>query len=310
MVLSGTLRRFLPSGRKVDATVVEQSLRPALPLPDGVTEDQILEFMLSMELADAPRQEMENYCRQDWRRFVYTFGLVRDLQGRCLELGANPYFTTMLLKRYTSLDLTLANYFGPDFQASATQHATVAGRGSGARDTVQFPFVHFNCEQERFPFDDATFDVVLFCEILEHLQLDPVGVLREINRVLKPGGHLVLTTPNVARLENVAKLITGANIYDPYSGYGAYGRHNREYTRHELAKLLEYCGFQTEQAFTADVHGNPAADYLPLESFAHLVSFRQHDLGQYLFTRSRRVSAGQRKRPQWLFRSFGPDELE
>lgn len=44
------------------------------------------------------------------------------------------------------------------------------------------------------PFKAATFDVVLFSEVLEHLA-DPQLALVEIARVLKPGGKLILTTP-------------------------------------------------------------------------------------------------------------------
>jgi SAM-dependent methyltransferase len=105
------------------------------------------------------------------------------------------------------------------------------------------------------------FDVVLFCEILDHLLVDPVAALREIHRVLRPGGTLVLTTPNVARLESVARLLAGANIYDPYSGHGPYGRHNREYTMSELEQLLIAAGFVVDSAFSADVHPNDAYRY-------------------------------------------------
>ena len=83
----------------------------------------------------------------------------------------------------------------------------------------------------------ASFDFVLFCEIIEHLLMNPLHALREIHRVLEPGGLLVLTTPNVARLGNVLRWSRGDNIYDPYSGFGPYGRHNREYTLHELDRL-------------------------------------------------------------------------
>ncbi len=36
----------------------------------------------------------------------------------------------------------------------------------------------------------------------------------------------------VSRLENVCRMIAGVNIYDPYSGYRPYGRHNRENNKH------------------------------------------------------------------------------
>ena len=58
-----------------------------------------------------------------------------------------------------------------------------------------FNFNLFNSETDHFPYEEATFDVVLFCEILEHLILDPIRAISEINRVLKQGGYLILTTP-------------------------------------------------------------------------------------------------------------------
>ncbi|ODU36093.1 MAG: hypothetical protein ABS97_01805 [Lysobacteraceae bacterium SCN 69-320] len=43
---------------------------------------------------------------------------------------------------------------------------------------------------------DDSVDVVLFTEILEHITFNPVALWREIHRVLKPGGRIVVTTPN------------------------------------------------------------------------------------------------------------------
>ncbi len=53
-----------------------------------------------------------------------------------------------------------------------------------------------NIENDRFPFSDNVFDLVIFAEIIEHLLNDPCRVMREIKRVLKPNGTLILTTPN------------------------------------------------------------------------------------------------------------------
>jgi SAM-dependent methyltransferase len=267
-------------------------------------------FFGSLELEAAPKQELENYWRQDWRRFVYTYGLARDLAGDALELGANPYFTTMLLRQFTRLDLTLANYFGPQFQAHVEQRLSFANAANGEPESVTLAFHHFNIEDATFPFPAESFDVVLFCEILEHMQMDPVKVLLEIKRVLKPRGRLILTTPNVARLENVCRLVAGANIYDPYSGYGPYGRHNREYNKHELSLLLQYCGFHVESLFSADVHPNHAPDFFPVEKLEPFLRSRESDLGQYLFSRSRNDRPAGVKRPAWLYRSYPPTDLE
>ncbi len=51
------------------------------------------------------------------------------------------------------------------------------------------------------PYPDAAFDLVILCEVAEHLPTE-IPVVAEIGRVLAPGGHLVLSTPNVARLHS------------------------------------------------------------------------------------------------------------
>lgn len=283
---------------------------PGLPLPEGVSESELFNFLQSVLVSDAPPQEMANYCQQDFRRFVYTYGLVRDLSGKCLELGANPYFTTVLLQEFTSLKLSLANYFGSYFGSQIVQEVTYCGYKSGEKLSIKFESSHFNIEEERFPFEDAEFDVVLFCEIIEHLLMNPVAVLKEIKRVLKPNGALILTTPNVSRLENVTKMIAGVNIYDPYSGYGPYGRHNREYNQHELYLLLDYLGFTLDAMFTADVHQNNAGCYSSVSQIEPFLKHRELGLGQYIFMRALNTGKARERKPAFLYRSYPADELE
>lgn len=280
-----------------------------MPLPPAYDQQRLFDFLKTVRPANAPEQEMQSYCAEDWRRFVYTWGMVRDLNGNALELGSNPYFTTALLFEFTNLSITCANYFGEANAHRSTDTMLYRDPANGEARQRDLTFANFNIEHERFPFEDARFDVVLFCEILEHLTQDPCRALREIRRVLREGGRLILTTPNVARLENVARLIAGANLYDPYSGYGPYGRHNREYTRHELSLILDWAGFDIEQAFTADVHPERSRDFynVPMGLFS---AVRMHDLGQYIFIRAKAVRQPHARRPAWLYRSYPTGELE
>lgn len=297
-------------------------LRPPLPLPDGVSEDPLFNWLKHVRVEGAPK-EIANYCVSDFRRFVYTFGLVRkaskDIQGgkgRCLELGGNPYFTTMLLKEFTPHELVLANYFGEQHPKGVlSQNVDYLEFQPNHQDRAKprrigFEYHHFNIENDTFPFEDASFDIILFCEIIEHLLMDPAKVLREIKRVLRPGGQLILTTPNVGRLENVARMLSGANIYDPYSGYGPYGRHNREYNKHELNMLLTYLGFTIQEMFSADVHENNASHFFDLTAYQDQLKFREADLGQYIFLRAIFSGRDKGKKPSWLYRSYPADELD
>ena len=249
-------------------------LSPPLPLPAGVSESQLFDFITSVRVRDAPKAEMLAYATCDFRRFVYTWWLASDVKGKCLELGGNPYFTTMLLRKFTDLDINLANYFGQISNGEHTQSVEYYELQNRKKKTETFSFQHFNIEDDKFPYSDGEFDLVIFAEIIEHLQNDPCKVLREIKRVLKPNGTLILTTPNVARLENVTRLISGANIYDPYSGYGPYGRHNREYNRYELDQLLKFEGFEPTIMFTADVHANNANHFFDIKKISGFASFQ------------------------------------
>jgi SAM-dependent methyltransferase len=285
-------------------------LTPELPLPAGVPRDRLYRFLDSVRVRGGPKEELDIYCATDFNRFVYTYGLVRDLQGACLELGANPYFTTMLLRQFTDVDVTLANYFGPAFADPVIQEVMYEDFETGARMGTSLESRHFDVEAGSFPLPSAAFDVVLFCEIIEHLIVDPLAALREIKRVLRPDGVLILTTPNVNRLENVARMIAGANIYDPYSGYGPHGRHNYEYNKHELFLVLQHLGFEILEMFSADVRENRAAGFCSVEALEPLLRFREHDLGQYIFVKARSSAPARERKPAFLYRSFPPDELE
>ena len=113
-----------------------------------------------------------------------------------------------------------------------------------------------NIESDRFPFKDNFFDFVLCTEVLEHLPQSPLHAINEIRRVLMPQGKLLLTTPNIARSINRAKMLLGKSVTYPLSqvlendgeGSNIYHRHNREYTLKELATLLSHAHFSVDVA--------------------------------------------------------------
>lgn len=277
-----------------------------LSLPSGTSEHELFEWLATVRI-DGNAAELQGYLKSDFRRFLYTLGLFCHIDGRqrqALEFGASPYFMTMLGRQFTEFEWTYSNYFGVQQVCGVnSQNVNYRDFSRNHEMTMVLNYHHFNSEADRYPLPDESFDLVLYCEILEHLTNDPCHALRRIRNLIKPGGHLVLTTPNVARAENVTRLLDGANLYDPYSGYGPYGRHNREYTCEELRRLLSYVGFEVEDIFTSDVHPYTQTVKSDGSDLSRLLASRSQDLGQYIFVRARKTGEEGQKLPHWLYRS-------
>lgn len=92
------------------------------------------------------------------------------------------------------------------------------------------------------------YDLVLFCEIVEHIPLDPVEQFRKLKRFLKPGGKLLVTTPNVASASRCLQLLRGKNINQPaallFSPVSAENSavHRREYVMSEMVEAMRKAG--------------------------------------------------------------------
>ena len=308
------LRRLMrrASGSNGATLIDPRAYQPALPLPEGFSKQRILDILTAVSVDNSAHGELYGYAAGDCERFLHTLALVpSEARGHLIEIGANPYFTTLLLRRFRpDLELSLVNYFGPGNKEG--RQAIVFPGFDGAQERFDFDYKNVNIETESLPHADASFDYMLFCEVFEHLTNDPLRAMIELKRVLKHGGSLIMTTPNAARLENVVAFIEGRNMYDQYSAYGPYGRHNREYTRHELFTFMTHCGFDLEISFTANVH----PDIPPQAVKANTVNLvlsqtknREYDLGQYLFTRWVNSRPANPKLPAWLYRSYPAERM-
>ncbi|MEU0395292.1 class I SAM-dependent methyltransferase [Streptomyces sp. NPDC006208] len=119
-------------------------------------------------------------------------------------------------------------------------------------------------EHGGLPLADGCADAVLFSEVIEHL-VDPDRALDELRRILRPGGHLMLSTPNLAAWYNRGLLLAGWQpVFSEVSLRGIHGRpgsqvvgHLRLYTARALRSFLTASGFAQVRITGAPFHGVP-----------------------------------------------------
>jgi len=138
----------------------------------------------------------------------------------------------------------------------------------------EIEFKHCDITKE-MPFPNKTFDCVLLMEVIEHLR-NPYMVLPEIHRIIKDGGHLIASTPNILNLNSRFRfLFEGAYDYfrEPPLDQVTNPRevifnlHLIPYRYHELEYLLSACGFKVTGIFTSVYEGYGLGFLLPIIKF-------------------------------------------
>jgi SAM-dependent methyltransferase len=94
----------------------------------------------------------------------------------------------------------------------------------------------------------GSYDAVLVMGVLEHVPHSPRQLLGAVHRVLKPGGSIVLDTPNIAYLYNRERLARGESVMPPLASQfdcdPPFEGHHREYTMDEVRWMLERTAFE------------------------------------------------------------------
>ncbi len=181
---------------------------------------------------------------------------VRDVDGlfggrregrRILEIGAFLGPVSVALRKLgygvSALDI-------PEFHASERLRALYARHA--------IPFAGLNLRLAPLPYEAESFDAVIFCEVMEHWNFNPLPVLQDVNRVLKTGGYAYIGMPNQATIANRVKLLMGRSVHNPVEDFFKQldrnenmivGLHWREYTQAETVQIIQRMGFETSAAY-------------------------------------------------------------
>ncbi len=141
---------------------------------------------------------------------------------RILDVGCGTGGNFAFLDAYGRVE-------GCDYSEEAIHYCNIRGTHSVREASIY-----------ELPYDDGAFDLVTCLDVIEHLRLD-LPAFRELNRVLRTGGYLLVTLP------------IGAHLYNDFDCLAG---HLRRYTMGEIGVLLAESGFETlrRTGYTTLVH--------------------------------------------------------
>ncbi len=181
------------------------------------------------------------YFRDHWRRLSFDVDYATEMTepgSSVLDVGcAPPILSGSLLQlgyRVTGIDKNPETY-----------ESTYRRLG--------LPVLQCDLDSDVLELSDSSFDMVVFNEVFEHLRIGPISVLAEIRRVLRPGGVVLLSTPNLRSIGGIRNFLFRGRAYsvcqggfiahDLVEGMGFAG-HVREYTAVEMREFVVGVGFK------------------------------------------------------------------
>jgi ubiquinone/menaquinone biosynthesis C-methylase UbiE len=224
----------------------------------------------------------DTYHRTHEARIARTLSVLLDQKpsGRLLELGTGAVIPLALQELAPDLEVHVTD-FNLNEPKVGDKYLTCGDK------SMMVPAYRIDLESTPIPVEDNTFDVVLCCEVIEHMEIDPMFMMSEINRVLKTGGMLITTTPNAVSTWAVTKMLRGVEpyFYMQYRPTRNYYRHNYEYSIHSLAAVLKAAGFDGS-AWTEDSFEEP--NYTDVHKL-RAIGYPMNHVGDNIFAVSRKI---------------------
>lgn len=136
-------------------------------------------------------------ARRPKDRYEMTALIANSGDGRYLEIGAGSgNIALTVLEKYDELVLT------------ELSNIRVNELSKLFKDYAKVKVIQHDIDNKALDFPDGYFDSIVMVTVIEHL-VDPKNALRELSRVLKPTGRLIIDTPNIAKWTRRIKLLFG-----------------------------------------------------------------------------------------------------
>lgn len=171
------------------------------------------------------------------------FGKI-DRCSKAYEDYIRRYSKTIKNSRVLDVGCGLGNYTSLFSESKNEVFGLDVGDFRLPKFSDSFEFVKY--DGEKMPFPDKHFDVIVSFDVIEHVKND-LQFVKEIKRIIKPKGKILIATPNRTRLAAFLLGLIRKKYVFPFVGQktGFCGKsvHFREYTARELKSLFAKAGF-------------------------------------------------------------------
>jgi SAM-dependent methyltransferase len=203
------------------------------------TEDGVLHYFEAHELDSGIRE----YLRFHANRYAFLLRKVDALEhGRILDIGAS-FQTTMMRDIYPDSAVDTLGFDDPRFPR----------RGKDRH----IDFDLNDCvKPEAWPTVDEPYDLVVMAEVLEHVYTAARPVLTFVGSLLRPGGALIIQTPNAVNLGRRISTLRGRNPFGMIREERKNPGHFCEFTVGDLRGAAESAGLVVESATITNYFGS------------------------------------------------------
>ena len=193
-----------------------------------------------------------NYLKFHQIRLRKTIQKIKDTKSRrVVEVGSHPWAMTAMMVDDPMIEVCATvsaeevTLWPDDLGVTKIPYHLKTPLGNEA----QFNNYSANIERTRFMIEEQP-DIVVACEIMDHLVRSPHVMLLNFNQWLPMQGQLIITTPNGSQFSNPLRLKSSTSAYRSEM----YERHTFLYSKSVLEDLVSLCGFRILESGYWDVY--------------------------------------------------------
>ncbi len=258
---------FLPRNTTIESSLLSCADIANVTLKDLVDNFHHLNLKFHSFFEQPHRDVFIKDAQYHKDRYLDLFS--RSFSGKVLDVGNDKPFLSFFLRRLKAdAEFKVISFYVPESPSD---------------------LYAVDIEDEAFPFPDNEFEQVILTEVIEHLWRNPSRAIHEINRVLKPNGTLLLTTPNPCERHALVCILWQANPNQRSQYYSNLeSGHLHLWTIKDLKTILEAHGFEIGTVKTADFYNYTKEDKV-LNRFIRKVSPTPELMGEAIVIEATKI---------------------